>query len=278
MYTDIALKVYTAICDGIIKSRSSFWRDFSSIEKINSLNLNCSKYKSLLDSLAYNITCYFDEDFPAIDANVPNNEMPFLFAYNGNINLIKDISKNIAVIGVLTPNDEIALREKRIISSLIKNNICIVSGLARGCDSIAHSECLKSNGKTIAFLPSTIDKIYPTENANLAENIVANGGLIITEFVTEPKNYNETISRFIDRDRLQAMFSNSIILIASYRKGEGDSGSRHAMAKAKKYNRQRFVMYNNDTDKGDAIFGLNEELIKDGARVLTQNNIKEIIN
>ena len=49
--------------------------------------------------------------------------------------------------------------------------------------------------------------------------------------------------RFIERDRLQALFSSSIILTASYAMNEGDSGSRHAMNKAKNYSKNRYVMF-----------------------------------
>lgn len=278
MYSNISLKIYTAICEGIIKSRTSFWRDFASIEKIESLNIDCSKYEENLIHNNFNVICCFDYDFPISDKNIPLNDRPFIFIYKGNLDLIKDISNNVAVIGVLNPNNDIIQREQNIVTKLVQNDICIVSGLAKGCDTVAHLECLNCGGKTIAFLPSTIDKIYPYENTHLANNIVANGGLIITEYVFDPQNYKENISRLIDRDRLQAMFSKSVILIASYRKGEGDSGSRHAMIKVKKYNRQRFVMYNDITDKSKSIFGLNEDMIIDGANILTHTSIKDLLN
>ena len=66
------------------------------------------------------------------------------------------------------------------------------------------------------------------------------------------------------------------ILVASFRQGEGDSGSRHAMKKAKEYGRNRFVMFNEITDKNQAIFGLNEDLIMDNVTTLTKEKIKEI--
>ena len=72
------------------------------------------------------------------------------------------------------------------------------------------------------------------------------------------------------------MFSKNVILIASFRQSQGDSGSRHAMKKAKEYSRNRFVMFNEKTDKNQAIFGLNEDFINQGAIILTKENIKEI--
>lgn len=278
MHTLTALKIYTAICNGIIKSRSSFWRDFSDVNKINALNLDCSKNERDIINGGFDIVCCFDKGFPVIDKNVPKSDRPFLFIYKGNLDLLKDISKNVAVVGVLTPDDDITRREQNIITHLVKNDICIVSGLARGCDSIAHKACLKNGGKTVAFLPSMINSIYPAENSSLAKSIVENDGLIITEYATESTNFKENIARLIERDRLQTMFANSIVLIASYRKGDGDSGSRHAMLKAKRYNRKRLVMFNKSTDEGSPLFGLNMDMIKDGANILTLSTIKELLN
>ena len=130
-------------------------------------------------------------------------------------------------------------------------------------------------GKTIAILPTTLDSIYPKKNAVLAEKIVQKGGLVITEYITEPNNRYESIKRFIERDRLQAMFASKIILIASYMQGQGDSGSRHAMAKAKEYCKERVVMYNEQADFDNPIFALNRSLITDGVKIITPKELEE---
>ena len=57
------------------------------------------------------------------------------------------------------------------------------------------------------------------------------------------------------------MFSKAIILIASYRKEEGDSGSRHAMEAARKYEIERYAMYNSKMDEDNKRFGLNKDLV-----------------
>ena len=200
-----------------------------------------------------------------------------MFTYIGNIELLNQIDNNVAVIGVLTPTDEITQREENIVKELTNRKLNIVSGLAYGCDTVAHKACIKNYGKTIAILPTTFDNIYPKENAILVNEIIESGGLVITEYIFEPQNKYERINRFIERDRLQAMFSKAIILIASYIHGQGDSGSRHAMQKAKDYNKKRFVMFNEKSDNNQAIFGLNEELISDGAIVLTKKTIEELL-
>ena len=88
------------------------------------------------------------------------------------------------------------------------------------------------------------------------------------------KNKYESIKRFIDRDRLQAMFFSSVILVASNSYGEGDSGSRHAMNKAKEYTKKRFCMYDKKQDLNNPLFGLNRDEINSGAEIISTSKIK----
>jgi hypothetical protein len=139
---------------------------------------------------------------------------------------------------------------------------------------------LEEKGKTIAILPTQINKIYPKENRSLAQQIINEGGLLISEYFSEPLSRNDSINRFIERDRLQAMFAKAIILIASYRKGEGDSGSRHAMKAAKTYGIDRYMMYNTRTDENNKKFGLckdlNEPYSNENVKILKTNSLKNI--
>ncbi len=276
MSSDIALKIYSLVKNGIIKSNTMFWKNFYSADKFDDYDVDIKIAKTELVDKNFNIICCFDKEFPQIYANLKNSENPFLFAYKGDIRLLNQTEKNVAVIGVLTPTKDIENREQKIVKELVKNNLTIVSGLAKGCDTIAHKTSLEYNGKTIAILPTTFDNIYPKENKYIVDDIVTNGGLVITEYVNEPQNKFERVTRFIQRDRLQAMFSKAIVLIASYTQGNGDSGSRHAMHKAKEYGKARYLMFNEKTDKNQDIFALNEQEIKEGAIILTHKALKEI--
>lgn len=180
--------------------------------------------------------------------------------------------------GVLTPTADIIERERKIVELLVQGGLNVLSGLAGGCDTVAHRRCIDLGGKTVAFLPTALDDIYPKENTSLAQQIVRSGGLVITEYIAPPANRYEHIKRFIERDRLQAMFAANVILIASYDKGQGDSGSRHAMQKATEYGVARYVMYNRSTDADLPIFALNRRLIDEGAEILTPKAIDEIQN
>ena len=276
MFSALSLKLYCAVKQGVIKSRNEFWRNFNTEEKISSLNFDTGACVKELKDNGINLVCAFDPEFPTISPEIKIIEKPFLFAYQGDINLLSDISRNVAVIGTLTPTEEIAERENKFVRLLTEKGLNIVSGLAKGCDTVAHETCLSCGGKTIAFLPSTLSSIYPKNNVKLAKKIVERGGLIITEYVTVSHNKYESIKRFIDRDRLQAMFSSAVILTASNIKGKGDSGSRYAMDKAFEYNRKRLVMYNEKTDSDNPLFEMNKEYINKGAEILTAASVNKL--
>lgn len=272
MFSQIALKLYALKKERMVKSNALFWRELNDAKKINAIDIDIRKYAEELKQSGISLICAFDNDFPQMPKNIKLSEKAFLLAYKGDISLLKKIEKNIAVVGVLTPTNDIVLRERKLVESLVEKDFCIVSGLAEGCDTVAHEESLAQNGKTVAILSTTLEKIYPKKNAELAEKIVQNGGLVISEYITESANRYENIKRFIERDRLQAMFADKIILIASYLQGQGDSGSRHAMAKAKEYGKERFVMYK-ETDGNSSIFALNRSLIDDGAKIITSKTL-----
>lgn len=204
-----------------------------------------------------------DGNFPSVRGSVKPADQPFALFYKGDISLLSKNNLNIAVIGVLNPDDKIELTERMVATEILKYEATIVSGLALGCDTIAHKTALEHSGKTIAILPSTLNNIIPKENIELAERIAANGGLLISEYYEAPKSRNDMISRFVVRDRLQALFSDAILLTASYAPNNlgNDSGSRHAMDKAKSYGIKRAVIYNDAKHKGNPMYDLNRQIL-----------------
>lgn len=230
-----------------------------------------------------------DNDFPTYRGEVKESEQPVYIFYKGNVNLLGIDNDNIAVIGLLNPDEEIEAREKKIVELIAEQDIAVVSGLAFGCDSIAHQQAIIS-GKTIAILPSPLNDILPAKNRGLAYEIVDQGGLLVTEYYESFKSKMELSSRYKERDRLQALFSDTIILAASYSQDSAerwnirdkklDSGARLAMEYARNYNIPRAVMYNEDTDANNPMFDLNRQLTTEDKDVviLTKNNLSKIIN
>jgi DNA processing protein len=270
----------------IIKSNNDFWINFYNNEvlfsDLNKDQVFLKKLDYLYDELKSNnlidgVISIYDQDFPKINKNIKNtSEKPYLIIYKGNIVLL-EASLNVAVVGLTNPDSYIVEEETKIIKRLIDNKMNIVSGLARGCDTVAHSKTIDYGGKTIAILPSTINNIYPKENKELVNKIIKNGGLIITEYYKEPKDRYKFIKRFIERDRLQAIFSKVVILVASYKKNEGDSGSRHALEFSTKYGSKKLIFNPEQKHKSNPMFGLNIELLtKDNSIELTDDKIQEL--
>lgn len=230
-----------------------------------------------------------DSNFPKFRGTVKDSEKPIFLFYKGDLSLIDFENNNITVIGLLNPDEAIEVREQKIVSEIVKKGITIVSGLALGCDSIAHKQAL-IGGKTVAILPSPLYKIMPAQNKSLAFEIVEQGGLLVSEYFDEHKSAMDLSSRYKDRDRLQALYCDTIILAASYAQDTAerwkifdqklDSGARLAMGFAKDYNIPRAVMYDQNLDSNNPMFDLNRELINDGksVTVLTQKSLDEIID
>ena len=228
-----------------------------------------------------------DLNFPKFRGNVKESEHPIFLFYKGNIDLLSYENKNISVIGLLNPEGTIEERERKIVAHLVKNGATIVSGLAFGCDSISHHQAIESNGKTIAFLPSPLNNILPARNKGLAFQIVEEGGLLVTEYGNDFKSQMELSSRYKERDRLQALYCDTIVLAASYAQDSAerwkifgqklDSGARLAMGFAKEYNIPRAVMYDENIDIFNPMFDLNRDLIKEqrDITIITQDNIPE---
>lgn len=214
-----------------------------------------------------------DDNFPPHRGLVKNREQPIFLFYRGDLSLLSANSRNVAVIGLLNPSKEIETVERKLVSGLVTSGAVIVSGLALGCDTIAHQQALASNGKTVAILPSPLSDIIPAKNKDLANDIVASGGLLISEYLTAPKSKMELSGRYQERDRLQALFSDSIVLSASYAKNDvgNDSGSRLAMGYAKDYLIPRAVIYDQEQHLDNPMFDLNRQIIQEEPSVAIFN-------
>jgi len=230
-----------------------------------------------------------DSNFPKYRGNVKESEQPVFLYYKGNIDLLGIDNKNISVIGLLSPEGDIEERERKIVAEFVKKGATIVSGLAFGCDSISHQQALDSNGKTVAILPSPLNNILPARNKGLAFQIVEESGLLVTEYGNDFKSQMELSSRYKERDRLQALFCDTIVLAASYAQNSADlwkmfgqkldSGARLAMGFAKEYNIPRAVMYDESLDANNPMFDLNRDIIKEhkDVTIITQDNYTEAV-
>ena len=176
------------------------------------------------------VLSFYDSAFPVNLSTI--DDFPILLFCLGNIELLKS-KKNVAVIGT-RDNSQVGQRIASITSTFFASEgYTIVSGLARGIDSVAHESALVAKGNTIAVLVD-ITSIYPKENFKLAKKIIDQGSLLISENV--PGTF-QSKSSFVLRDRLQSGLSIGVFPIETDIQG----GTMHTVGYAKKQNRLIFV-------------------------------------
>lgn len=127
--------------------------------------------------LKADIITYWDDDYPVFLRNI--YLPPLILFVKGAFS--KDDESSVAIVGTRNPTSYGKQQAERFAGELVNNKIVIVSGLARGIDSIAHSTALKNNGRTIAVIGSGLDVIYPPENRKIFDDITENG-MIVSEF------------------------------------------------------------------------------------------------
>ncbi len=151
---------------------------------------------------------------------------------------------------------------------IAKHGIVVVSGLALGVDAIAHRAALDAGGKTLAVLANGVDNIYPATNRDLASDVLAHEGAIISEYEpgTEARDF-----QFLERNRIVSGLSDAIIVTEAAAR----SGTLSTAAHALEQGREVFVVPGNITSPLSA--GCNN-LIKQGAHPITcANDVLEII-
>lgn len=238
-------------------------------------NIFLSKNEKLLDyHINYmkknkiDIIHIYEEDYPQTLKEI--YDPPISLYVKGNKKILNN--KNIGIVGCRECTDYGKKAAKYFSYNLTKENINIVSGLAKGVDSYAHLGCLytsKENkdyqeinnncGKTIAVVGNGLDIIYPKENILLANEIIKTGGAIISEYPcgTKPDKIN-----FPARNRIISGISSGIIVVEAKEK----SGTLITVDFALEQGRDVFVVPGNINSINSV--GTNE-LIKQGAKMIT---------
>lgn len=166
--------------------------DFSTVEKTISTN-------------KANVVTIIDENYPQCLKNIFHP--PFVLYYYGDISLIANDRQNLSVIGSRSCSRYGEKITKDLVSSIC-SKFNIVSGMAKGIDSVAHNQAIVSGGRTIAVLGSGIEHCYPKSNLDLYEKI-KQSHLLISEY---PNQCVPTPTNFISRNRIIAALSKAILI------------------------------------------------------------------
>ena len=162
--------------------------------------------------MKYNYFTIEDDIYPQCLKEISNP--PLKLYYKGNLDLLKE-ERLIAVVGTRNPSSYGKLCCEYMVKKMTSANITIVSGFAKGIDSIAHKTSLLTGGKTIAVIASGLDIVYPASNLSLYREIEEKG-LILSEYEAGVKPFK---FNFPQRNRIIAGLSKGIIVVESKDRG-----------------------------------------------------------
>jgi DNA processing protein len=146
-----------------------------------------------------------DPTYPPLLALIPD-PAPLLFA-RGNIDTLAS-ADSVAIVGTRDATERGKEVASRIAKYFGKSGYVIVSGLAKGIDTAAHSGAIEAGAKTVAVLGTALDQIYPAENRPLADRIADDCGVLVTEL---PLGRKSSRNAFVLRDRIQSGMSLAVI-------------------------------------------------------------------
>lgn len=188
------------------------------------------------------------------------SKSPIVLFYRGNIT--KE-NFSVGIVGARRCTDYGKTVAVELAEYLAKNNVTVISGMAKGIDSYAHTACLKSNGYTLAFLGNGVDICYPAEHSNLMKKIIENGA-VISEFLPTTRPIQ---SNFLRRNYLLSAWCEKLLVVEASEK----SGALTTAKFASENNTEVYAVPNSIYAKESK--GTNK-LIEDDAKIyLTPNQL-----
>lgn len=223
------------------------------IEKSKNISL-INKYEEYIQKNNIHLINITDKNYPELLKEI--YDPPITLFYKGDTTLLSE--KAFSVVGCRAATTYGNLMSKEIAYKLAKENILIVSGLAKGIDASAHNGALLANGKTIAVLGCGVDIPYPVQNIKLYKEIIEKG-LVISEYIvgTKPEAGN-----FPARNRIISGLSKGLLVVEAKQK----SGSMITVDFALEQGRNVYAIPGNINSPNSN--GTNE-LIKQGAKLVT---------
>lgn len=233
------------------------WRDSTSVEKIME-NLSSENIRAI--SIG-------EPNYPKILAEI--SDPPHTIFARGQ--LPSPDLPCLGVVGTRRCSNYGKMICEKLSEELAAQGVVIVSGLALGIDGVAHASALKAKGATIAVLGSGVDKnhIYPASHRYLAEEIIANGGTVLSEY---PPGFSATAYSFPARNRIIAGLSLGVLVIEAPESSGALITAKHALD----YNRDVMAVPHPLT----SLLGVGgNNLIKMGAKLISSaQDVLETLN
>jgi DNA processing protein len=174
-----------------------------------------SQSRRLIDSYARRgiVTIgFFDPLYPALLRSL--DDPPALLWVRGDPGALA--ARSVAVVGTREPTDFGLSSAEMTSRAAARSAWTVVSGLAKGIDTAAHRAVLDAGGSTVAVLAGGLDRVYPAENRDLAEQVADHGGALVSE---HPPGSHPGRGAFVARDRIQSGLSRAVFICQTGRSG-----------------------------------------------------------
>jgi DNA processing protein len=207
-----------------------------------------------IDTYNVRVITYLDPEYP-LHLKEIYDAPPLLFVRG---TLVEQDAFAVAIVGSRVASDYGKLMARRLANELTERGMTIVSGLARGIDTVAHRGCLEKNGRTIGVLGCGVDVVYPAENKKLMHDIIESGA-VISEFPMEAKPES---THFPRRNRIISGLSLGVVVVEAGQR----SGALVTAEFALNQNREVFAVPGQVTSMRSK--GTNR-LIQEGAKLVS---------
>lgn len=176
--------------------------------------VDLDKALEAVQSRGINYLTFDDDRYPQMLRNI--YDPPAVLYYKGDL-FDCNLEKTLAVVGSRRATSYAKDALSKIISELIDTDICVVSGLASGIDTIAHTSSINNNLKTIGVIASGFDFTYPTANKDLYRKIEEGCGAVVSEYYP---TFQPLQFRFPQRNRIVSGLSyGTLVAEASLKSG-----------------------------------------------------------
>ena len=170
---------------------------------------------------------YYADEYPRHFCGLGNDAPPLIHVL-GNRELLNR-EDNVTIIGSRAADRDGLAAASRMAEQIGGAGHVVISGLAEGCDTAAHRGCLDAGGQTVAIVASGLDIVYPKSNKALQDEILANGGAVLSE---HPFGVKANPTRLVARCRMQVVLTQSVIVAQC----PVVSGTMYAVHFAQEYN------------------------------------------
>jgi len=156
-------------------------------------------------------------EYPSIDLksllgrslnDIERKYAPETIYYKGPMQIPLSCAR-VSVIGTRKPTEEGLKAAEEVSKILVENSVIIVSGLAKGIDTVGHKTAIKNGGKTIAVIGTPLNKTYPKENIDLQEEMMENH-LVVSQYQV---GHPTTRKDFALRNRTMALISDASVIV-----------------------------------------------------------------